>query len=62
MIRGIAVDNLVRRATGGPVMLVLSVTEPISGEAPMAICAWPENKHVASTAVPINQLEIVQTE
>jgi uncharacterized protein YodC (DUF2158 family) len=55
----IAANDLVRRKTGGPAMLVLSLVAAEYGAKPMAICAWPENKRVASTAVPLDQLVLV---
>jgi hypothetical protein len=43
-------------------MLVLSLVAAEYGAKPMVICAWPENKRVASTAVPLDQLVLVSSE
>jgi hypothetical protein len=56
----ITVDTLVRRATGGPVMLVLTVAEPIGDVASLAICAWPHTQRIVHAAISVDLLVTVR--
>ena len=62
MPKTITVDTLVRRAPGGPVMLVLSVTEPTADAGSLAMCAWPHSQRIMHTAISVDLLVTVPTE
>lgn len=56
MFRTITVDCLVRRASGGPVMLVTAIVEGEHGDGPFARCTWFDVDKLASSSVPVEQL------
>jgi len=56
VIRGILVDDLVMRLSGGPDMVVLSITTSTDGAAALAVCAWPEGNRFSSAEIPLDQL------
>jgi len=56
MPNGIKVDSMVRRMSGGPMMLVLSVDSSGQGRTMSAHCAWYEGYRLESADILVDQL------
>lgn len=56
MPNGIEVDSMVRRMSGGPMMLVLSVDSFGPGKIMSAHCAWYEGYRLECADILVDQL------
>jgi len=52
----VQVDFIVRRKSGGPMMLVTAISSEGPGSALMASCAWQEGSSPAQATVPLDEL------
>ena len=59
MIESIAVDCMVRRSSGGPMMMVLAVYGSDSVAGTVARCAWFDGYKLDSATIAINQLDLM---
>lgn len=53
----IAVDSMVCRKSGGPMMLVMAVLD--DGALPVARCAWFDGQKLEGATIAIDQLDLM---
>lgn len=61
MNRIIDTDSLVRRRSGGPVMLVIGITANSDSTGAVARCAWFDGYRLDGAHIAIDQLMLVET-